>query len=770
MTNFAMPTFPYISKKIKVGIAILSSLIMKLPKTYINAPDKPIIHGHWVSVDLSPDIEFEPSEVNGAFLIDEAFNEGVKFNRPIIREDGYIVSDLEMTIPQDLKMGEVFDRVPYGIINKTITGLGATTLEILTPKRNSIIVVPTKTLAYSKTKKANEEKGENYAMYIGSPIGDVKSNITIKKVKAYLDSKRPKDVNKFIVVADSLPMLLDFLTELEVEVYENYFLMVDEIDTLQLDSSYRPRLEIVMDHYFKFDINNRAVVSATIIPFSNPLFSEDESILKIMQENQPIRDIKLQYSNYVEDAAIAAINNKLQTTEDKILIAYNSLDGVFNIIDQIDIDKAKCGILCSERSSEKVADYSDNSERAIDENGNLFNRVTFITCAYFAGIDIQDKCHLITISSQNTAYTYLSVEKITQIAGRGRNGNLSETIIYDIPENKEIGVHKTKEDYRASLLNRAKKYAKFMNATQELVSSDKDLLPIGSFINSFINYISKSRPTTFDYPLSIIRQESLENTFVPAYFNIDSLVEKWQLRHSLYASEFELEKALTADGQNVEVLPPYIVNREEHIVPDKAERREITAARRQKVLEKLTQNLLDWKNNHGNEYALKEISSNLEKRMQDTIIYGFKYLHPYYPTKELIQILIDGYESGKGFKNVFNAAVFHALPLDNTFKAKLFLKFGCKEDGVSDNYITNQQRINIIEECFMETFYKIPPTHIRNFTELATSCLKFHFRRNDQLIRPDGFNPKGLPQPLMTIPHGMFDENTFILPRLKDQK
>lgn len=50
-------------------------------------------------------------------------------------------------------------------------------------------------------------------------------------------------------------------------MYHDYFLMVDEIDTMQADSAYRPRLENVMDYYFKFDRQQRSVVSATLIDF-----------------------------------------------------------------------------------------------------------------------------------------------------------------------------------------------------------------------------------------------------------------------------------------------------------------------------------------------------------------------------------------------------------------------------------------------------------------------------------------------------------------------
>lgn len=544
--------------------------------------------------------------------------------------------------------------------------------------------------------------------------------------------------------------------------------MVDEIDTLQLDSAYRPRLEIVMDHYFKFDFWNRAVVSATLIPFSNPQFSK-ESILKIKCEKQPSRRMGIRYSNYVEDAAIAEITDKLVSTSDKILVAYNSLDGIFNIIDQLDIDKTDCGILCSERSSEKVTDYKDVSDKAIDGHGNLKYRVTFITCAYFAGIDILDKCHLIIISSKNTAYTYLSVGKITQIAGRGRNGNLSETIIYDIPSIREYNGAKTIDDYKASLLTRTVKYINFLNSTLELVASDGELKPMGDFILSFMSYLSKSKPTSYDYPISIIRQETINNTFVPAYFNIDTLLDKWHLRHTLYSTESGLENALKEDGQIVEVLQPYLVKEDEHVEIDKTQRKEKTKIKRNEILSNLKQDLINWKNGHGNNMAFQAISSNIEKRMQDTIMHSFMFLHPFYPTEELIDFLIEGYKLGKGFKNVHNAAVFHALPLDNTFKAKVYLKYGCKEDGTSDIYITSEQRINIIEECLIETFKIVPRTHRRNLGELASSCLKFHVRRRDLLCRPDGFNPKELPAPLMAIPDNLFNINIFQLPLLADK-
>lgn len=736
---------------------------MKKQKNYINKPEYPIIYGHEVSVDLSPEIPFEPSAVNDAQLMDEAYNNGVKFIKPILNEDGYVVSDLIMTFPQGLKMGEVFDRMPYGIVNKTITGLGATTLEIMSRKRNSIIVVPTKTLAYSKTQKANEVNGAGYAMYIGSPIGNIKSNITINNVKDYIAAKQIDEVQKFIVVADSLPMLLNYLDKLNIDVYTSYFIMVDEIDTLQSDSSYRPRLESVIDHYFKFDFDKRAVVSATMIPFSNLKF-EKESSLRIEWEEQPKRDIKVRYTNYIEDAAINEINFLLESTSDKIIVAYNSLDGIFNIIEQLDIDKKQCGVLCSDRSAGKVELYKDieDEEKAIDENGNLLHRVTFLTCAYFAGIDIMDRCHLITITSKTQPYTYLSINKITQIAGRCRNGNLSETILYDISEKKEHITEKNSNEFKQTLIDKAVGYINFLNSGLEIINKDKSLEPMRYFLLSFMDYISNAKSSKVDYPLAIIRQDSLTNAFVPAFFNIDALTEKWELRHNLYSEVNKLYEVLKTK-HNVEELSPFIMKREEHIDSNKENRAEVNAALRARELVKLKADLLDWKNQNGNEFAFKEIVRRTRKKYQDTIIKAFALLHPYYPTEELIDLLINASSHNKRFRNIYNAAIFYALPIDETFKAKVLLKFGCNVvTGESANRINFEQRKMLIEESIIETFHIKPKTDINNLSELATSFLSFKTIKG--LYCPDGLNPKKLPTPITLMPVGLLSFNMFMLP------
>ena len=588
-------------------------------------------------------------------------------------------TDWTITIKQGKRIGEVMDRVPFGIINKTITGLGATTLEIMNQERDSIIVVPTKSLAYSKYKSANLSKGDGYALYFGSPIKEIKSNVTPRQVLAYLNSNNHWK-KKFLVVADSLPRLINILESNGIDVYHNYFLMVDEIDTMQADSAYRPRLEDVMDYYFKFDWKHRSAVSATLNDFSNLLLVNESRVTTRWKDN-PKRNINLIYTNYVDDTAVEIIRQKLtDNPNDKILVAYNSLDGILNILEQlskkgiVDVNKSNCGILCSERSNDKVKEYIEDADNVINEEAYLQKKIVFMTCAYFAGIDIQDQCHLITITSHLQPFTYLSTRRMEQIAGRCRNGNLSETIIYDIPQEAPDSKFQDKEEYQTSLLDRAKTYAEFMNSTKEAIERNPELEELGKFIDSFVDYSAKAKVNTNDYPIKIIRIDSIEKTFKPSFFNIDALTEKWHLVHSLYIKEDNLYKELLLQGHNVTKIFGYCINKEEHNTSEISSIKERDKERRAENIETLKPQLLAWNREGRNETQYKRLCEKQDKQVQN-LCNEFKKLSPYINNEILFDGLAENFQHQKELRNYVNKVVFHIMPYDNAFKADVLAKF-----------------------------------------------------------------------------------------------
>lgn len=716
-----------------------------------------ILYGNDVEIDLENDLII--SEINGASIKDQRLQVSIKLNQRLTNIDGYDIGNWTIVFKQGYKMGQVLDSVPYGIIDKSITGIGATTLEINTELRNSIIVVPTKALAYNKYKSTNNARGEDYCMYIGSSIGDIAKDITIDHVREYIAS-RGESVRKFVVVADSLPMLLDFLKILDEEVYIDYFLMVDEVDTMQADSAYRPRLETVMDYYFRFRFYNRAVITATMSEFSNPKL-ENEARVRIEWEVNPRRTISTLFTSYVDDLAWNEINILLETDENKILVAYNSLDGIANIIKHLSIPSSDCGILCSERSIEKAQLYIEDAHKSIDSNGHLIKRVTFMTCAYFAGIDIMDKCHLITVTSKLQPFTYLSLNRMTQIAGRCRKGTFSETIIYDIPEISPKSEIKEVNDYRLSLINRANKYATLLNDIVSATDEDPQLLPLKDFVFSYTDFVSKVKATSANYPLTIVRQESETDKFVPAYFNIDSITEVWNLKHSIYSSKEEFIDSLRVEGHNITELPDALLSKQEH---DTSEIQQIKLLNKEKFYDSFQQlrvQLKEWEEQGCNEYHLKEIRRNTDKRLQQTALDTFVLLYPYIPSAELLEKLEGVIDNERKLRNFINAAVFYALPMAHPFKASLIVSFGINVKTEEGSIGVNlRDRIKTIREVFMSIYNYELSVSDTVVSDLYNSF--FDWKRSSRGDKVRSMNPRSFHQLKASLP---IDANLLTLLR-----
>lgn len=700
-----------------------------------------ILHGNDTDIDLENEVLVE--EINGANIIDDSLKISIKLNKRLTNVDGFDTGNWTLVFKQGYKLGQLLDRVPFGIIDKTITGLGATTLEIMTEVRNSIIVVPTKALAFNKYKSSNATKGENYCMYVGSEIGDITHYIRVADTQKYLTSRGDKP-KKFVVVADSLPMLIDYLLELSEDVYHDYFLMVDEIDTMQADSAYRPKLEVVMDYYFKFKFYNRACISATMSDFSNEKLKK-EAFLRIEWEIQPKRHIKTLYTTYVDDLAWNEINILLEdnSSTDKILVAYNSLDGINNIIKHLNISQSECGILCSERSYDKAKTFIDDPQNSIDENGHLQKRVTFMTCAYFAGIDIMDKSHLIVISSHIQPFTYLSLNRLAQIAGRCRAGSLSETIIFDTPAKKTLSGFKNSIDVKNTMITRANNYSNLLNSVTDTINAEPDLKPLKEFISSYMDFISKKKPTADSYPLTIVR-ENIEGKFVPAFFNIDAIVETWELTNSLYIEKDSFIKGLKEQGNDVDEMPDSLLSKEEH---DSSELEVIKAnnmARKGEAFLALKDILLDWVYLHNcNPEKLKEIRRDTIKNLQESVVDTFAFLASYYEAEEILEMLEECYSHETSLRNFYNAAIFYALPFNHPFKASLMASFKVDVNaGESPVYISNEYKIQSIRDTYKSVCNAEIESDDRVISDLSSSF--FEWKRGSKGVRVCGLNPKGI--------------------------
>ncbi|MCB0687935.1 MAG: hypothetical protein KDC53_15470 [Saprospiraceae bacterium] len=299
-------------------------------------------------------------------------------------------------------LGDVLNVLPCGIIDKKVTGIGATSLA-LQSLRNSIVVVPTKYLAASKAKKHG-------AYYVGSKTKD-SGESTKQTLDEYLKSK--KKYKKLVVVADSLPKVIQLLAPMD---FENYFLMLDEIDMYQSKNNYRPHLEDCIDYYFKF--RHRCMISATIREFTDPRLKREPRILFKPARNE-VNEIMI-YESKAPIKLLSVLAGKLLSSDKKIVVAHNSIDGALQMISLFSESiKCHCKILCSDRSSGKCTDGKRDYFGEL-EDGELPARVNFITSTYFTGIDIEDEVDLILVTDIQKTQTLLSTEKMRQIIGRFR--------------------------------------------------------------------------------------------------------------------------------------------------------------------------------------------------------------------------------------------------------------------------------------------------------------------------------------------------------------
>ena len=579
------------------------------------------------------------------------------------------ITSIDFTMPGDEKwLEKIFDRVPYGLIKKNRTGIGATTLE-LKADRNSIIVVPTKALASSKKLSGRKaDKTGRYYHYVGGETPKVRKQPSIDAFLAN-GSIKPK---KFIVVADSLPKLI---RKIGVRKCKDYFLMVDEIDSYQYDSNYRPNLENVMDCYFSFfPPEQRCLVSATVGQFSDPRIN-NEPVINIRFSAPSPRKIHLNSTNNVVETTAKKIESlSREFPEDKILVAYNSIQyGILPVIRLLGEElQQECAVMCSVNSRNHVERYYAELEDEL-----LPNRITFMTCTYFVGVDIKERFHLISVADVHHPHTLLSEDKLQQIAGRCRHpeGLLSETLIYSTSissDTKPVPVTSVK-----TMLDDAVSLASFAKSVQQIKEKFPKAFPKYNPLTAeyVVNHSHKSYDMTGE--VRMIRQ-TVTGKIQPAYFNIDSLVIQQNLNNSIYRTPSALKDALEKSGHSI----TYYHSTEHSGVPAGIHK-EI----REKIKESDEQQLEDIIN------SLKDIESSKERlkyaeklecsKRNQMFIYYFMKLQRYVPFDVLTGKLRE-LKSKTNYERFYQATIIWALDEKHPLKCSIRENFPIGEKLTGD--------------------------------------------------------------------------------------
>ena len=543
-------------------------------------------------------------------------------------------------------------KMPHGLVDKKIPGIGATTLEI-NSKRNSIIVFPTKALAYGKHSKHPN------TLYVGSEIKGEKEKVTNQQIEEYLAKGGYK---KLLVVADSLGRLLGIIGK----NYKDYFLMIDEVDVLQTDNNFRPQLENVIDYYFMFPSKNRCMVTATMKEFNNPLLKK-ECKFSITWTYNARRDVKLLHTNNIIQAVIEKV---ISHPTEKVFIAYNSILQIRNIIASLDEETRKeCAILCSEVSIKEAGEYFAPK---LGDNDTLPARINFATCCYFTGIDIEDSYHLITVSDVRRSHSMLTLDRMTQIHGRCRkdNGILSETIIYNTLG--YVSVMESMEKDTATLLNKAQKVLKVLESADTISQGDYTLTDLFAIIKEAIR--EKAQERIAGNELINLTRKDIYGKNVPAYLNIDYIIE----RTDLYASYFMPETLKEVLGKQVNIISykslPHGVSPEQNSIEktNKDAQNKLTDSYIQEAIDNIKVLSTTGQLNDNTLHLYIRQSRSRTKIFLERFIKLYKYVDLDSLLHQLWEIRTS---NSIAYKNLNNAVMYWALDEEHPFKVAIRRSF-----------------------------------------------------------------------------------------------
>ena len=189
-----------------------------------------------------------------------------------------------------IKKGEwlldALKRIGYGmiptntILDKTLTGLGATHSEIHS-KRNSIIIEPNVPVILGKL-----NDNEN--------LEAVYEKCTPYAIKKFLQMDIP--YKKILTTPESFKKIRKAAIELNINIYKDFFCLFDECEKVTQDIDYRSK--IVQPIYDFFQFEGKAFVSATPLPMSHKEFERQNfQKIKIVPDYDYKKDLELIVTN-----------------------------------------------------------------------------------------------------------------------------------------------------------------------------------------------------------------------------------------------------------------------------------------------------------------------------------------------------------------------------------------------------------------------------------------------------------------------------------------
>lgn len=364
--------------------------------------------------------------------------------------------------------------LPRGIVNKGITGCGATTLAI-EDAHKTIICSPRINLIKNKSR---QHKG-TLAVY-----GDVRN----VEIEDYLrNSPKPK----LLATYDSIPRLSNIIKD-----KSDWRVVVDEYQYILIDSGFKSETEmLLLEELKKFPyvtylsatpIADKYMLQMdwfkdlpyTILEWNNV----EKRVVNRVQSKNPINNAVEIVRNYQRGIYASTIVNGGMVESKECVIFLNSVTNIVNIIKQTGLQSDEVNIIVAFTGENEFLVKKLGKDKqgiayeigSIPLKGEPHKKFTFCTSTAFAGCDFYSTCaSTFVVSDNKKANTSIDIAtELAQIAGRQRLEcnpfRNTITFIYnvDVGESKE-------SSYKATLNEKWQKSVK--NANYKNSVTDKDL-------------------------------------------------------------------------------------------------------------------------------------------------------------------------------------------------------------------------------------------------------------------------------------------------------
>ncbi len=344
------------------------------------------------------------------------------------------------------------ERLPSNcVLDKGRTGCGATTLAIR-QQGNAIIAVPYVNLIKSKESQHN---GTLLGVYEGTGRNEI------------LEYAKSHRTHKIMTTFDSLPKVIDILTNEGFDVLNDYQLVIDEWQVILNSYDFRPE---AIQGLLKAAGGFKDVIYMTATPVKPKYWPEKiKHLQRVKIKWQEEQQLELHSVKTSSPARLIAEFCENRTAEYNLHIFVNSVTVISRIIKYAGLKPEEVRIICSKNRESKATNQSKlGKDYPIADITEPVKPYNFYTSTAFEGCDIYDENGLaVIVNDGHIPHSLLPVDTLFfQIAGRLRNSIYRDYIINIFSPTKNTDDVTYDEYVEASekAFKEAEEYARRMNS------------------------------------------------------------------------------------------------------------------------------------------------------------------------------------------------------------------------------------------------------------------------------------------------------------------